>query len=65
MNHKCSLCGNPSKVESENCFGFRYLCRDCNTFIWIRYNPGIYTLQEATEKVNNVLINMKHEFSTK
>ena len=62
MKKKCSLCGNYEDITSENNFGFRYLCRDCNTFIYIRYNPGLYTLKEAEKLTSDILIKMKNEF---
>ena len=62
MKQTCSLCGNKDEVGSENCFGFRYLCKDCTTFIWIRYNPGIYSFKEVENKVNKILSTMKDRF---
>lgn len=58
---KCSICGNKCNCESENCFGLRCVCKDCNTFIWIRYNPAIYTYDEAKNRLDKILEKMKSE----
>ena len=61
-NGKCNLCGYVQKIDAENCFGFRYLCEDCTSFIMIRYNPGIYSFDEAQARVIDILNNMKKQF---
>lgn len=63
MKEKCSLCGNHEDVVSENNFGFRYLCKDCNIFIYIRYNPILYTFKEAEKLTNDIIIKNKKRFA--
>ena len=63
MKRKCSLCGSYEDVVAENNFGFRYLCRDCCTFIYIRYNPILYTFKEAERLTNNIIIKNKNKFT--
>ena len=62
MKKKCSLCGNYEDIVAENNFGFRYLCRDCCTLIYIRYNPKLYTFDEAKKLTNDILCRMKKQF---
>jgi len=59
---QCSLCYEIKELAAENKFGFRYLCGNCMTLIYIRYNPCIYTFEEANKKVNEILNKMKKRF---
>lgn len=63
MKHQCSLCGNNCEIVSMNCFGFKYLCHDCNTVILIRYNPGIYTFEWVENEMIGIINRMKLSFA--